>query len=288
MGYRRGYRRGISIPRPPSAPKAEPDADGTIRVEFSSASEILGYVAGVGRSNHSVSRGCDSSFNPFTWKESVEMLKGGWPEGVKEIAFNTDKINDAIDEASGYGIEYDTSGDYIDIGAFLEGTPECFGKVVTAEGPKETVKIVVAVTAAHYVDQELIRNRGAAICALVDQLRKTHFVSLDVVINVNGCMRHDIRTTFHLDMENGYSRDLLAFYIANPAMLRRIWFAIVEVATGHENCDGYGMVVEGEPVKDAINFPMIDNHNRHLWSTVESSAKQVQRMLDQVMKRQGQ
>ena len=100
MGYRR--RRTIPSPRVPSAPapqtpeltpKAKADADGIVRADFSSVSEILSYISGVDQTHHSVSRHANYQFDPFTWKETMDMLKGGWPEGVKEVAFNTDKIN---------------------------------------------------------------------------------------------------------------------------------------------------------------------------------------------------
>ena len=275
----RGYRRYGSKPRRTSLPSSGE----TVTTEFSTVQEVLDFIAPATSSHYSVRADYESRFCSFSFQDTIKMLRSGWAEGVRDVAFNTDKINSALDEASGYAIEYDTAGDYIDMGAYLEGVPECFGKITSAEGPKDSVRIVASITAASFVHEDHIKTRGAAICALIDQLRKTHFVCLDIVVSSRGIMGKNLRTIFHVDMQNDYSRDLIAFYLAHPGMLRRIWFAIAEVALGYTNCDNYGHVNEDPPVPGAINFPSLSSGN---WSSIETSTREVQGILDKFLNSQ--
>ena len=280
----RGYRRYGSKPRRTSMPMPSRTAVGdTVTTEFSTVQEVLDFISHVPSSNYSVSANHERRFCSFSYHDTIKMVRSGWAEGVRDVAFNTDKINSALDEASGYAIEYDTAGDYIDMGAYLEGVPECFGKITSAEGPKESVRIVASITASSIVHEDHIKNRGAAICALIDQLRKTHFVSLDITVSSRGIMGKNLRTIFHVDMQNDYSRDLIAFYLAHPGMLRRVWFAIAEIALGYKNCVTYGHPHDDPLVPGAINFPSLSSGN---WSSIETSTREVQGILDKFLNNQ--
>ena len=250
---------------------------GTIDMSFDSVSEVLDYISDTPESNYS--RGYNNpSFCPFTWEESIRLFREGWPDGVRDITFKADRINDQIDEDSRYGIEYDVSGDYIDVGSYLEGVPECFGKMVTAEGPKDEVEIIVSATASSRVDESTVFHRGAAIASLIDQLRRTHFVKLSFVVKVTGIMGSDITTYFHVNMQNEYSRDLVAFMAANAAYLRRIWFSIAEKVLEESNCEGYGRVSNILPAPGVIYFEGLTSNEG--WETLDEATTNVQAILD--------
>lgn len=249
----------------------------TVEMSFESVSEILSYISDTPESNHSRNYN-KPSFCPFTWEESIGLFREGWPDGVKDIAFQADRINDQIDEASGYGIEQDVTGDYIDVGSYLEGVPECFGKMVTAEGPKDEVEIIVSATVSVRVDKSTVFNRGAAIASLIDQLRRTHFVKLSFVVNVTGITGSDITTYFHVNMQNEYSRDLIAFMAANAAYLRRIWFSIAEKVLGRDECEGYGSVSDITPPPGVIYFEGLTKNEG--WETIDEAIQRVQAILD--------
>jgi hypothetical protein len=249
----------------------------TIEMSFDSVSEILDYISDTPESNYS--RGYNKpSFCPFTWEESIRLFREGWPDGVKDITFQADRINDQIDEASGYGIEQDVTGDYIDVGSYLEGVPECFGKMVTAEGPKDEVEIIVSATVSARVDKSTVFNRGAAIASLIDQLRRTHFVKLSFVVKVTGIMGSDITTYFHVNMQNEYSRDLIAFMAANAAYLRRIWFSVAEKVLERDECGGYGHVSDITPPPGVIYFEGLTTNEG--WETIDEATQRVQAILD--------
>lgn len=249
-----------------------------IYMSFDSVSEVLEYIQDTPAEN--VSRNPNRSLNscPYPWETTLRLFREGWAEGVRDVAFNADKINARIDEAAGVGIEYDVTGDYIDVGSYLEGVPECFGKMVTAEGPKEEIEIVVSAVCHSGIHERSIRNRGAAIAALVDQLRRTHFVKLSFIIKSVGIKRHDITTVFNVNMENEYSRDLVAFMAANACYLRRIWFAIAEKVLQKSSCGVYGSVGNITVDEGKIYFPSLASNQE--WDTLEKATNKVQEFLD--------
>ena len=251
-----------------------------IHMTFESVSEVMDYIQDTPAENDSRNNRRSKDSCPFSWEDTIRFFREGWPEGVRDIAFNADRINDRIDEATGHGIEYDVTGDYIDVGSYLEGVPECFGKMVTADGPKEEIEIVVSAVCHSGIHERSIRNRGAAIAALVDQLRRTHFVKLSFVIKTVQIEEHNITTVFNVNMENDYSRDMVAFFAANACYLRRIWFAVAEKVLRKSSCGFYGSVGNVTVSKGKICFPSIDSNEE--WNTLEKASKKVQEFLNNI------
>jgi len=223
-------------------------------------------------------------FCSYSWRDVFRWFQTGWAEGVKEMSFRTDAIHRAIGEENGYSIEYDVTGDYIDVGQFIEGVPECFGQVTTQEMPREEVRIMVATMGHCGIHQDQFYNKGAAITALIDQLKRTHFVTLDLVCDASGICGHKLEVTFHIDMKNDYSRDLIAFCLANSGFLRRIWFAIAERTFNCSECGAYGTPADREKRdKNVIYFGKIE---RNEWTSIEDATRRVQASLDGILKRE--
>jgi hypothetical protein len=260
------------------------------KLTFESSVDVWEYIKDHHKDpdNYSV-RYDDTNFCPYSFEETRQCLKAGWPEGIKEVSYATDYIEDMFDEESGYAIEHDVTGDYLDVGAYMDGVPECFGRVIPAQGKKKAVDVVVNVTYSASIKQEHIFNRGAAITALVNQLQNQFFVNLWFVEKVNklrgtkeGKGNRSVEIWFKVDTQDDYSKDLTAFYAAHPGFLRRIIFAIEEKYTGEHDLGSYGKIVPVTVSSGTIYFKHMSSmdDDSKIWTSIDRSAQHVKKILE--------
>jgi len=206
-------------------------------IEFDGHQDVLDYLATYPEEFESYSGShCDLSptnFHPWSWNETIQFMQTGWPEGVADVNILAESIRTRIDEnVDQYNISFDVTGDFIDMGRFVDGTPECCGLITLEPMPQESINIVVNIGANAGVSAESMKTRGGALVALIDNLQKKYFVNLQLVNNTerdNQGHEYNTRLIFNVNMQNEYSRDLLAFYLSNICMLRRVCFAIREM-----------------------------------------------------------
>jgi len=195
---------------------------------FHGSMDLASYIQDHHLGN-SVSHEINHSFCPYTWDETKEAFLNGWTESEK-IKINADSIDIMGDQAS-YGIEYDVTGDYIDMGACISGIPECWGNIIEEPKAMKKAKVLVDFCAGSSVTPEQIENRGSAIIAMVDGLRNAGYY-LEITISMlsidNTYNGKDFQLNLIFETDNGYSRDVMAFCVAHPGMLRRITFAANE------------------------------------------------------------
>lgn len=265
------------------------------RLEFNSYREILEYVENNPNDMPYSQAYHSSEYSAYTWTEAIEFLKTGWTEGNTEIFDISEGLKTKISEdADAYNINYDITGDYIDIGRFVTGEPECFGQVIAEKAPMETLDITVDVGTACRIDVQTIFNRGAAITTLIDELQKQYFVNLKLIIktrdhgfynNNTDRKENHIEIVFNIDMKNEYSRDLLSFYTANSSFLRRICWAIFEVYLGASHTGSYGNYGKNRyhPEEDEIYFEgQADALKKY--ETKEGTLQAVKNILDKFKK----
>jgi len=254
------------------------------KIEFDDYQDILNYLADYDNPNSNAQTYDQPEFCKFSFDQALEMLKSGWPEGVKEVADITETITDKITRDAATTVSYDVTGDFLDVGTYLTGQPECWGLMETIEGPKNEIDIIVNVTYSYSVKQETIYNRGAAITALIDQLQKTHFVNVKFVQRVDDSGSFngkDFELTFNVNTKNDYSRDLIAFYAANSSFLRRLIFAIEEKYCKRDRCGSYGCIVkpDGIDAKNTVYFKEVTNDSQ--WNTPETAAAEVKKLIEE-------
>ncbi len=230
-----------------------------VSLAFNSRQEILEYIADIPVNNYSHSYIKPASCK-FSWNDSINFLREGWSEGIKEVDIKVKEIEGMIDTNT-IQYDYDVTGDYIDIGSYLQGVPECFLTSSNSEKQKAGIKIGVNLGFHFGITQESIYNFGAAILSLIDKLYQSHYIDLTFYIGSKNCMKHNIDIAYHVSTEQGYDRDYIAFILCNPAFLRRIAFAILEKVTGNDNCDGYGQAMTLDNIKsNDIWIPKLDNN----------------------------
>ena len=183
----------------------------------------------------------DIKWHGGTWEDAVEQVRTGNPKLVQQL-FEGANILNALIEADKNGEIRDVTGEYFDVADFLSGEPEVFCRQ-EFDGKRQVVPVWVNFGMLANVSPKTIVNRGCAIVALVDELQNLgYIVDLRVVKGTDhrtlGKIYADIKV--HTDPVD---LDELAFLIANPLNLRRIWFGCI--SSWHpEVCYNMGGTIE--------------------------------------------
>ena len=201
--------------------------------------DILDYVEycnAVPESNRSKSR-TDNAWCGGTFAEAVKQATEGNPDLVKDF-FDGVNVIQAMIEEERTGEIRDVTGEYFDVADYLSGEPEVFRRDEYGER-KPVVPVYVNFSMHCDISTEVIKNRGIAITALCDELSKSGFiVDLNVVHAVEyGAGKYYTKIKLQNDP---LDIDTLAFCVANPMCLRRLWFALLENVTDQSSCGGYG------------------------------------------------
>ena len=109
-----------------------------------------------------------NSFNLFeTYVEAMDTFKNN-PSKVASFIEKDDKILGG--DSAGMGVEYDVTGDFIDMGRYVEGIPETFGNMYNGNPRSKRVNILIPAMVSWGVDHELINKRSERVKRLVDWL----------------------------------------------------------------------------------------------------------------------
>ncbi|MBZ0158413.1 MAG: hypothetical protein K8I29_19620 [Alphaproteobacteria bacterium] len=214
-------------------------------ITFDSTEDIFRYIQDVPETNFSKRYPVNKDWCAMTFAEAEKCLISGWPEGSEVIALIADVLESKMEIEAGISYNYDVTGECIDVGAYLEGVPECWLAAVPEERQKPSLEIIVNCSISSGVKESKIINRGAVITALIDALHRHYALKVNFVERCNGehengFNRENLRIELPVDTRNGYSRDMIAFLTACPAYLRRILFAVTEKVFKKDHCHGYG------------------------------------------------
>lgn len=229
-----------------------------------------------------------------SYEDAQTQVRTGNPELVKRLFDGTEIVNSLI-EADKNGEIRDVTGEYFDVADFLSGEPEVFRRQEN-DGTMPVVPVWVNFGMLADIEPEIIINRGSAIVALIDELQSNgYIVDLRVVKGTQhpwlGKIYCDIRLrTDPVDL------DELAFLIANPLNLRRMWFGVLESwqqkelafmgATIEYDLDelfetglsGFYFVGSSHRLFEESNFRSLENAKAHIMQMINSfkeSAAQV-------------
>jgi len=259
--------------------------------EFNGTMELFDAIKETPAENRSREEFRHDDFCKYTWAECVQGLTEGWREGTQEIQDIVSKIQSAEGaHLGGHDIEYDVSGDFIDMGAFLTGEPECMGRIVPREIITDEIHILVNSTYSWNVTQETIKTRGAAITALIEKLMDNYAVKLSIAIRA--AAHHagkNIEVVLNIDLQNEFSRDVIAFCAAHPGFFRRIMFALMEMDAGKPNLKNtaYGIVEDSSIILDKLRKNGVKHYyfnrvigNDETWSSPEAALREVNRIVE--------
>jgi hypothetical protein len=107
-----------------------------------------------------------------SWQEAVDIARAGLPaEGIRVLKGAEGLTASAVKQALSDTVRSynDVAGAYVDMGRFMDGTPECMVENMFELAPviNPVVTIVSNVTASCWVDADDMRERGRLVVALI-------------------------------------------------------------------------------------------------------------------------
>ena len=185
----------------------------------------------------------NSFFGSKNYKEAEELLVHGWPEGAKKIA----KIRATCDplvaraKSTVSNVAYDVVGQWLDIGKFCGGEPECWGGMVEREGTSaRCIRIEANISASSSVKPDLFFARGAAVCVLADILESIGLRCEIWAVSAGNELRQEARSqdrpgaqyqqaTLLKRAADPLDMDSIAVALAHTSFFRRIDFNLQAV-----------------------------------------------------------
>ncbi len=174
--------------------------------------------------------------------EALKLAETGWADGAKQVLEKRASLEsyvEAVAAARATQVGYDFTGDYVDVGRFLSGEPECFGTTYDGESSRGPVVRIVANGAVSCgVSADAIFARGAAILAAVDILEGAgRRVELTLAFGSKGWSDENLP---NLEVfvpvkspDQQIDIDRLAFALCHASSFRRFGFSIYE-QNGHD------------------------------------------------------
>lgn len=184
------------------------------------------------RSKNSNDSSDKGSFNVFgNLAEALDTFQSR-PHELR--TFKEESIRLTAEESIGKEIMFDVVGDYIDIGRFLDGEPECFGVAYQGNPSGLYTTILLNLSAVYHVTAEAMNHRQARVLRLVDWME-----SQGVRCQIRGfistaCSHIDVTVKNFADAVN--MNDLAVS--SHSEFLRRVGFLIDEQSDTWES--GYG------------------------------------------------
>ena len=224
-----------------------------------------------------------------SWPNMKELVQRGWVEGRSSIASGLEDLyaSNSASIADGASIDYDVAGAYPDVALAVSGEMEHMINLGDDVGAKPIMRLLVNLGATCGVSSSAIMNRGAAVCALVDEIESSG----------NSCEIHAVWTCSSGSARAVYSVgvkkagevlpiDEIAFCLGHTSMLRRVFFSMMErhkfaADNGFEN-GYYGRSVELEKYdwpSDCIYLAGI-NSNPEPYRTPQSAMAKVRELYE--------
>ena len=195
-----------------------------------------------GRDDSSNTRG-QSGFQSFNnFKQAVDTFLN---DPTSLVKYDPGEINPTDFREQGNHVEYDVTGDFIDVGRVLEGVPEHFGALHNGNPRNRRVRIIMNVGHLHYVHVDDILHRSERIIRLVDMLENANIRTELIAAYSSSCSHTEI-TVKRFD-ESLVVEDVAV--VTHPDFPRRIMFRLSEHSDTWSY--GYGQSVQlNEGVED--------------------------------------
>jgi len=228
----------------------------------------------------------DSSFCRYDWSSTLTAWDrpGYWtPEySIKDLAERISSRIDSTTESDSLEstIEFDVTGQYLDIGRVLTGEPECWGSLEAAPVRQEVVRVVLNMACSYGVHARALAIRGAAVAALIDRLQREYIVELELVsvVSKSTGMGFSHLVKIAVDLDNEYGMQQLEFALLHAGFYRRLVFALREYVEGKDDLGNYGTPGDLKAAGDVYYFgPMRSSSDG--FDSIDEAIDTVNRML---------
>ena len=207
---------------------------------------------------------------------ACQMARCGWIEGMELIEKYRCRITPVLTDTILRPVPANNiHGFAVDVGAYLSNLPDCFidREFEKRNYPGRLFTLVVSCSYSWSVSTDVIIQRGAMICALVDAMEyaghRVEVICNDTSTIYGGDYKNEVDVVLK---KHDQALDLsqLAFCLAHPAMLRRIMFSINELSGWADLSRGnYGFPYEatnkGDLYIDEINTGKVSDGEAIAW-----------------------
>lgn len=163
-----------------------------------------------------------SKFNAFaTYEEAMDTFRNR-PEQITTFDPAEMRVKDLGE--IGNEVEYDVTGDFIDIGRYMEGIPEVMGNMHNGNARNRRANIVINLNQYSGIDHEVIKHRGERVLRLIDALEAGGVRTMLTAIESTQCDHIEVVVKRH---DEPLTIGDLAV-VTHPEFLRRTIFRIVE------------------------------------------------------------
>lgn len=189
------------------------------------------------------------SFHFFdTYDEAMKVYRHT-PEKV--VKFDPGELVIKDKNEAGSQIEYDVTGDFIDMGRHMEGLPDAFGSMHNGNARNRRVNVILNLS--NYADMSTkdINHRGERILRLVDALEAGGVRVMLTAVESSECTHTEVILKRH---EEPLTISDLAV-VAHSDFLRRVIFRVCEYSETFQS--GYGSAI----VLDRSVTPEVIEHD---------------------------
>lgn len=199
-------------------------------------------------------RGEEGGFNAFrSYEEAMDTFRNK-PSTLLGFKESENILTDG--ENAGIGVEFEHQGDFLDIGRYLEGEPECFGVMIDGNPRGRRVNLIIGNAWVHYTEPDAIIARSRRIQRLVDWLENQQIRTSILAVESHNCCHLEVLVKDHdavLDM-----RDVAI--VSHPEFLRRLTFRFDEYSPSWSS--GYG---------NSLKFgEYVGNHPEHFYPDMDN------------------
>lgn len=225
--------------------------DGRIFANFASIPEIFKLIDARGwkpQGSRSSDAPASAEYTVFNSLEEAHHVFLNEPWRVRSFSQKDDKLR--LEDNPGNDVYFDNTGDYLDIGRYLEGEPEDFGNSIMGNPARVFAEINVNLAAAKWTSAEYMMRKQKRLLRLVDWL-ETYGIRCHIRCTVST----DVGSFSVTVKEPQDPFDLNHLAVAmHPDFLRRTVLLVFEQSAKWEF--GYGDAVEFDDV--ALKSPFAD------------------------------
>lgn len=177
-------------------------------------------------------------FNAFgTYEEAMDTFVNH-PSKVRGYDESDVVVHDG--DNAGNSSFYDVTGDFLDVGRYMEGEPECFGIMTNGNPRSWRVNLIINIGWWCGIDHKTIVARSRRIQRLVDWLESQQIRTSMLAVSSQECSHVEIVVKDHdqvLDMND-------VAIVSHPEFLRRLIFRFDEhsptIVPGYGNAHSFG------------------------------------------------
>jgi hypothetical protein len=206
-----------------------------LHAEFNSVPEVFRVIDRlnwVPQNSKSSDKYEGSDFHTFQSLAEARDVFENHPERIRQFSQNDDKL--VTLESPGKDVEYDVTGDFLDIDRYLEGIPEVFGNAVMGNPKSIFCTINVLNSFVSYTSPKYQVEKQKRILRLVDWL-ENQGIRCQIVLSEDSYVSYS--TIVVKEFQDPFDLNHLAVAM-HPDWLRRIMFLIMEQSKTWEH--GYG------------------------------------------------